>query len=290
MCKENIMKKVLVTGGAGFIGSNLIQSLLKKDYKVYSIDNYSSGISRNKILNVNYINMDILNISDLNETFDICFHLAARTLVQESFKRVDDYFSSNVTGTLNIAKWASKNNIKLIYAGSASKHNNPRSSPYALTKFLGEEICKLYKLNFKLDIQIARFYNVYGPLERVDQINGNVIGIWRSRIQSGLPLQIVGDGEQTRDFIHVSDIVEGLIKIAESNIDINDAWELGSGNQYSINKLFSYFKNRFPEIKSEMINDQPGNFRSSILINNEVSKKLNWNPKDRLEDYINNLK
>ncbi|MDA9882932.1 NAD-dependent epimerase/dehydratase family protein [Flavobacteriaceae bacterium] len=284
------MKKVLVTGGAGFIGSNLIQSLLKKDYKVYSIDNYSSGISRNKILNVNYINMDILNISDLNETFDICFHLAARTLVQESFKRVDDYFSSNVTGTLNIAKWASKNNIKLIYAGSASKHNNPRSSPYALTKFLGEEICKLYKLNFKLDIQIARFYNVYGPLERVDQINGNVIGIWRSRIQSGLPLQIVGDGEQTRDFIHVSDIVEGLIKIAESNIDINDAWELGSGNQYSINKLFSYFKNRFPEIKSEMINDQPSNFRSSILINNEVSKKLNWNPKDRLEDYINNLK
>lgn len=284
------MKKVLVTGGAGFIGSNLIQSLLKKDYKVYSIDNYSSGISRNKILNVNYINMDILNISDLNETFDICFHLAARTLVQESFKRVDDYFSSNVTGTLNIAKWASKNNTKLIYAGSASKHNNPRSSPYALTKFLGEEVCKLYKLNFKLDIQIARFYNVYGPLERVDQINGNVIGIWRSRIQSGLPLQIVGDGEQTRDFIHVSDIVDGLIKIAESNIDINDAWELGSGNQYSINKLFSYFKNRFPEIKSEMINDQPGNFRSSILINNEVSKKLNWNPKDRLEDYINNLK
>ena len=289
MCKENIMKKVLVTGGAGFIGSNLIQSLLKKDYKVYSIDNYSSGISRNKILNVNYINMDILNISDLNETFDICFHLAARTLVQESFKRVDDYFSSNVTGTLNIAKWASKNNIKLIYAGSASKHNNPRSSPYALTKFLGEEICKLYKLNFKLDIQIARFYNVYGPLERVDQINGNVIGIWRSRIQSGLPLQIVGDGKQTRDFIHVSDIVDGLIKIAESNIEVNDAWELGSGNQYSINKLFSYFNNRFPDIKSEMIDDQPGNFRSSILINNEVSKKLNWNPKDRLEDYINNL-
>ena len=283
------MKKVLVTGGVGFVGSNLIKSLISKGYEVYSIDDYSSGSLKNERAEVKYIKMDILNISDLNETFDICFHLAARTLVQESFKRVDDYFSSNVTGTLNIAKWASKNKIKLIYAGSASKHNNPRSSPYALTKFLGEEICKLYKLNFKLDLQIARFYNVYGPLERVDQINGNVIGIWRSRIQSGLPLQIVGDGEQTRDFIHVSDIVDGLIKIAESNIDINDAWELGSGNQYSINKLFSYFNNRFPEIKSEMINDQPGNFRSSILINNEVSKKLNWNPKDRLEDYINNL-
>ena len=283
------MKKVLVTGGVGFIGSNLIQSLISRGYQVYSIDDYSSGSLKNELAEVKYIKMNILNISDLNETFDICFHLAARTLVQESFERVDDYFSSNVSGTLNIAKWASKNNIKLIYAGSASKHNNPRSSPYALTKFLGEEICKLYKLNFKLDLQIARFYNVYGPLERVDQINGNVIGIWRSRIQSGLPLQIVGDGEQTRDFIHVSDIVDGLIKIAESNADINDAWELGSGNQYSINKLFSYFKNKFPDLKSEMIDDQPGNFRSSILINNEVSKKLNWNPKDRLEDYINNL-
>ena len=283
------MKKVLVTGGVGFVGSNLIKSLISKGYEVYSIDDYSSGSLKNELAEVKYIKMDILNISDLNEKFDICFHLAARTLVQESFKRVDDYFSSNVTGTLNIAKWASKNNTKLIYAGSASKHNNPRSSPYALTKFLGEEVCKLYKLNFKLDLQIARFYNVYGPLERVDQINGNVIGIWRSRIQSGLPLQIVGDGKQTRDFIHVSDIVDGLIKIAESNIDVNDAWELGSGNQYSINQLFNYFNNRFPDIKSEMIDDQPGNFRRSVLINNEVSKKLNWNPKDRLEDYINNL-
>ena len=146
------MKKVLVTGGVGFVGSNLIQSLISRGYEVYSIDDYSSGSLKNELAAVKYIKMNILNISDLNETFDICFHLAARTLVQESFKRVDDYFSSNVTGTLNIAKWASKNNIKLIYAGSASKHNNPRSSPYALTKFLGEEICKLYKLNFKLDL------------------------------------------------------------------------------------------------------------------------------------------
>ncbi len=110
------MKKVLVTGGVGFVGSNLIQSLISKGYDVYSIDDYSSGSLKNELTEVKYIKMNILNISDLNETFDICFHLAARTLVQESFKRVDDYFSSNVTGTLNIAKWASKNNIKLIYA------------------------------------------------------------------------------------------------------------------------------------------------------------------------------
>ena len=158
-----------------------------------------------------------------------------------------------------------------------------------MTKFLGEEICKLYKLNFNLNVEIDRFYNVYGPLERIDKINGNVIGIWRSRIKEGLPLQIVGDGEQTRDFIHVSDIVDGLMKIAESNIETIDAWELGSGNQYSINKLYSLFKKRFPDIKSEMINDQPGNFRKSLRINDELTRKLNWNPKDRLQNYINNL-
>ena len=283
------MKRVLVTGGAGFIGSNLIQGLIKHRYKVYSIDDYSSGVSGNESKGVEYIKMDIMNISNLKEKFDLCFHLAAKTLVQESFQQVEEYFNCNVKGTLSVVKWASENNIKLIYAGSASRHNNPSSSPYSLTKFLGEEICKLYKLNFNLNVEIARFYNVYGPLERIDKINGNVIGIWRSRIKEGLPLQIVGDGEQTRDFIHVSDIVDGLMKIAESNIETIDAWELGSGNQYSINKLYSLFKKRFPDIKSEMINDQPGNFRKSLRINDELTRKLNWNPKDRLQNYINNL-
>ena len=283
------MKRVLVTGGTGFIGSNLIQALLNNGYKVYSIDNYSSGVSENELSKANYIKMDIIDISNLKEKFDLCFHLAAKTLVQESFYKVDEYFNSNVTGTLNVVKWASKNNVKLIYAGSASRHNNPSSSPYSLTKFLGEEICKLYKLNFGLNVEIARFYNVYGPLEKIDKINGNVIGIWRSRIGEGLPLQIVGDGEQTRDFIHVSDVVDGLIKIAESNFEIYDAWELGSGTECSINRLYSYFKKRFPNIMSEIIDDQPGNFRSSVRINDELTKKLNWKPKKRLEDYINNL-
>ena len=85
------------------------------------------------------------------------------------------------------------------------------------------------------------------------------------------------------------DIVDGLIKIAESNVETVDAWELGSGNQYSINKLFSYFKKRFPEIKCEMIDEQPGNFRNSIRVNDELTTKLDWNPKDRLENYVNNL-
>ena len=109
--------------------------------------------------------------------------------------------------------WASKNNTKLIYAGSASRHNDVHSSPYALTKYLGEEICRLYKVNFNLSLNIARFYNVYGPRETVDEVNGNVIGIWRSQVKKDKPLTIVGDGNQTRDFIHVKDISKGLLKL-----------------------------------------------------------------------------
>ena len=284
------MKKVLVTGGAGFIGSNLINELLKMGYNVTSIDDYSRGSSINHLANVNYINICISEISTINDKFDICFHLAAKTLVSQSFEYVEDYFRVNVSGTQHVVDWASKNNTKLIYAGSASRHNDVHSSPYALTKYLGEEICRLYKINFNLSLNIARFYNVYGPRETVDEVNGNVIGIWRSQVKKDKPLTIVGDGNQTRDFIHVKDISKGLIKIAESNLSNEDAWELGSGFQYSINKLFTLFKNRFPEIQKKMMPDQPGNFKESIRVNDHMIKKLNWKPEDRLEDYILTIK
>ena len=283
------MKSVLVTGGAGFIGSNLIQLLAKHNYNIFSIDDYSTGNFNCELNNVTYIKMDIKNISDFKEKVDTCFHLAAKTMVQESFNKIDEYFSTNVDGTLNIAKWASTNKVKLIYAGSASKHSNTQSSPYALTKFLGEEICRLFNYNYDLNLQIARFYNVYGPGEKVDPINGNVIGIWRSRIKKRLPLQIVGDGEQKRDFIHVGDVVKGLIKIANLSENFDEVWELGSGTQHSINQLYKYFQKRFPKIHSEIIDDQPGNFKNSFRVNDNMSNKLNWQPEFNLEEYIRNL-
>ena len=283
------MKSVLVTGGAGFIGSNLIQLLAKHNYNIFSIDDYSTGNFNIELPNVTYLKMDIKNISDFKEKVDTCFHLAAKTMVQESFNKIDEYFSTNVDGTLNIAKWASTNKVKLIYAGSGSKHSNTHSSPYALTKYLGEEICRLFNYNYDLNLQIARFYNVYGPGEKVDPINANVIGIWRSRIEKRLPLQIVGDGEQKRDFIHVGDIANGLMKIANLSENFDEVWELGSGTQHSINQLYKYFQKRFPKIHSEIIDDQPGNFKNSFRVNDNMSNKLNWQPKFSLEEYIRNL-
>ena len=205
------MKNILVTGGAGFIGTNLIKSLIEKGFNVVSIDNYSTGSKTNEIQDVKYYNLDIEKISKIKESIDICFHLAAQSRVQPSFEDPEESFRINVLGTSKVMEWAKANKVKIIYAGSSSKHHDPSDSPYAMYKFLGEEVCKLYKRSYNVNVEIARFYNVYGPGENIDEKFGNVIGIWRSKVIKGESLPIVGDGKQKRDFIHVYDIVDGLI-------------------------------------------------------------------------------
>ena len=234
------------------------------------------------------INNDIINIEGIENDFDLCFHLAAQSRVQPSFEDPEESFRVNVFGTLKVIEWAKNNKIKLVYAGSSSKHHEPSDSPYAMYKFLGEEVCKLYKKSFKVNIEIARFYNVYGPGESIDEKYGNVIGIWRSKVSKGEPLPIVGDGNQKRDFIHVHDIVDGLIKIGLSKLYHDDAWELGTGINYSVNEVFSYFKNKF-NVKALNIPDQPGNYRETLRKNDDTLKVLNWKPKDRLKEHINQL-
>lgn len=278
-----------MTGGAGFIGCNLIKELKDKGFNILSIDDYSSGFKENEILGVKYIDLDINHIDQIDFNADICFHLAARSRVQPSFSNPINYFDSNVKGTMKIMEWARANNTKVVYAGSSSKHHSPSDSPYAMYKFLGEEVCKLYKTSFNVDVEIARFYNVYGPNEVLDEINGNVIGIWQTKIQKGEPLPIVGDGEQRRDFTHVVDIVDGLIKIALSSKKHIDAWELGTGLNYSINELFDFFKQTF-QVESIQIPDQQGNYKFTLRENDDTLNQLNWKPQDRLEEHIKSLK
>ena len=283
------MKKILVTGGAGFIGTNLIKELKNQDYDVVSIDNYSTGSIDNHIKGVNYIDSDIEGISKISKSeFDLCFHLAAQSRVQPSFDDPEESIRVNINGTMKVMEWAKKYNVKVIYAGSSSKHHDPSDSPYAMTKFLGEEICKLYKKSFNVNVEISRFYNVYGPNEPLDEKFGNVIGIWREKVRLKKPLTIVGNGNQKRDFTHVEDIVNGIVKIAFSDSKHSDGWELGSGINYSINELFNIFKKRF-NVTSVNIDDQPGNYRKTLRINDDVIKELDWKPQDRLKDYINSL-
>jgi len=282
------MKNILVTGGVGFIGSNLIKALIDHDFNVTSVDDYSSGLKSNEVKGAKYINLDIESIDKVDGKFDLCIHLAAKSRVQPSFKDPTEYFRVNVQGTMQIMEWAKKNKVKVVYAGSSSKHHDPSDSPYAMYKYLGEEVCKLYRNSYNVNVEIARFYNVYGPNESLDEEHGNVIGIWRSKVKKNLPLPIVGDGNQRRDFTHVFDIVNALIKIADSNKKHEDAWELGTGMNYSVNELFKMFEDRF-DCKSINIADQKGNYKFTLRENDDMLNELKWKPEDRLKNHIDNI-
>jgi UDP-glucose 4-epimerase len=285
------MKKILVTGGAGFIGTNLIKRLIKEGHEVTSIDNYDSGLYENEVDGCSYFIYDISDIIRLNDyDYDVIFHLAALSRIQPSFNNPYETFRVNTEGTARVLEFAKNKDIKVIYAGSSSQHHNPYQSPYATCKYLGEELCKMYEKSFDVDVHIARFYNVYGPHEIVDGDWAAVLGIWRRQIRDGEPITIVGDGEQRRDFTHVDDIVDGLVRMIKFNRNsLSDAWELGSGCNYSINELYDMFKNRFPDITKVYIPQQHGNYRKTIRVNDDAIEILGWNPQDRLNKYIQSL-
>ena len=280
--------KILITGGAGFIGTNLCEAL-QKNHTVVSIDNYSIGLKTNHIDGVKYIDADVLDIVDKVENdFDICFHLAGLSRIQPSFSDPISTFNSNTMGVLSVVEWCKKNKVRLIYAGSSSKHYNHYQSPYATFKYLGEEICKLYRTTYSMDIEITRFYNVYGPKEIINGKWAAVIGIWRRQIKNGEPLTIVGDGEQRRDFTHVDDIVDALINLMNTSQSNEDAWELGTGVNYSINQVASFFVKRF-NTDVTFIDDQPGNYKNTLRKDKRSLTDLNWDPKDKLYKYIMSL-
>jgi len=141
---------ILVTGGAGFIGSNLIKKLVSEGHRVVSLDNYSTGDKKNHIEGVKYINCDIEQLEYIKGDYDLCYHLAAQSRVQPSFEDPSETFTSNVLGTKRVCEFALKIGAKVVYAGSSSKHHNPATSPYAMYKYLGEGVCKLYKESFNI--------------------------------------------------------------------------------------------------------------------------------------------
>tara|TARA_B100001057_G_C22787488_1_gene926216 strand:+ start:152 stop:997 length:846 start_codon:yes stop_codon:yes gene_type:complete len=280
--------KILVTGGAGFIGSNLCEKLVS-EHKVTSLDNYSIGLKENHIQGIEYIEGDVINISELiKNDYDICFHLAGLSRIQPSFDNPFKTFESNTQGVISVVEWCRTNDTKLIYSGSSSKHYNPYQSPYATFKYLGEEICKMYSKVYKMNIAITRFYNVYGPKEIVSGQWAAVIGVWRNQVNNGEPITIVGDGEQRRDFTHVEDIVKALISLIKNNNLNIDAWELGTGVNYSINEVASMFVKKFNS-KVKYIDDQPGNYRETLRKDSISLENLDWNPEDKLFKYIMSL-
>jgi UDP-glucose 4-epimerase len=280
--------KILVTGGAGFIGTNLIKKLLYEKHIVHSLDNYETGFKDNLVDGAKYIYGDIETITKLEDDYDIVYHLAALSRIQPSFKSPIETFRVNTNGCKVVAEWARNKGVKVIYSGSSSRWHDPYQSPYACFKHMGEEIFKLYKKVYNLDVEICRFYNVYGPNEIIDGDWAAVIGIWRRQVRDGLPITIVGDGEQKRDFTHVDDIVDALYRVGISSEKHEDAWELGTGINYSINEVYQMFKDKFG-IDCIYLPEQSGNYRETLRENNDALDRLGWAPKDRLKEYVNSL-
>ena len=282
--------KILVTGGNGFIGSNLIKKLLSEGHEVVSLDDLSTGLKEYEVEGCNYVYGDIENLLYWKgESFDLCYHLAALARIQPSFDDPMETFRVDTQGVMVVAEWARQNNVKVVYSGSSSKWCNPETSPYATCKKLGEDVLKMYRTAYGCDFEIARFYNVYGPNELVDGKWAAVIGIWRKQIEEGKPITIISDGEQRRDFTHVDDICDALYKIGMEDKKHEDAWELGTGMNYSINEVYDFFTESFGVLAKIHLPDVPGNYRKTLRENDDTLERLGWTPKDRLRDYILSL-
>jgi UDP-glucose 4-epimerase len=284
--------KILVTGGAGFVGTNLIKRLLKEKHEVVSIDNYSTGYETNHVNGCVYLYGDISDSDTIKrkltdgpyQNFDVIYHLAALARIQPSLKNPKKTIDNNFIGTLNILEYARENNTQVIYSGSSSMHHGLYGSPYAWSKFGGEELCKVYSSVYDLNTTICRFYNVYGPHQLKTGTYATVIGIFINQYENGLPLQITGDGEQRRDFTHIDDIVDALYRCIGKNFRA-EFFELGRGLNHSINELAKMWGD-YPK---EYIPPRPGEYPFTLCTDKNAFDKLGWTPKRNLEDYIKTI-
>jgi UDP-glucose 4-epimerase len=277
--------KCIVTGGAGFIGSNLVDKLISLNHEVTIIDNLLTGEEKNLNPKAKFINADVRyafsSISEIKENIDVIFHCAAQSRIQPSF--VDPISTSviNVFGTIRILELARKNKAKVVYAGSSSFYGDPRKNIYALSKWIGEEYCISYNQIYGVPVAIARFFNVYGPRQISEGPYANLIGIFEHQKLNKQPLTATGNGEQRRDFTHVFDIVDGLIAMSKDSWN-GEVFNLGSGVNYSINEVAKMFN----PVGIKYIPAKPGEAWETLADISFTKEKLNWQPKYNLPDYI----
>ena len=291
--------RALVTGGVGFIGTNLIKRLLKDGHEVVSIDNYSTGKKENHLEGCSYNNFDIsddyvpygrlywphsIKVMDEVGYPDVIFHLAALPRIQPSFKTPTESFKANVLGTMNILEWARKNgNIPIVYAGSSSTHGDKYANPYTFTKWQGEKLCKMYSYIYEVPTAICRFYNVYGPHQLTEGEYCTLIGIFETLYKEGKPLTITGDGEQRRDFTHVEDIVDGLMRVSEHNTFMGQEFEFGRGKNHSVWDIAEAFGKGH---RIKYIDGRPGEMRETLCTDTTAYDLLDWKPTKDVIDFI----
>lgn len=285
------MKDILVTGGAGFVGTNLIKRL-KLDYpdaRIVSLDCYLTGSMENHIPGVRYIKGDTMNSHTIlrNENFDTVFHFGEYSRVVQSFEDIQLATDSIMGGTPRILELCREWNAKLIYSASSSKFGNDGKdenlAPYSWMKSKMVELIKNYGEWFGLEYQINYFFNVYGPGQITHGDYATVVGIFGRQYLAGEPCTVVTPGDQSRDFTHVDDIIEGVIKSTKYKTP-NLEWYLRSGISRTIievARMFGKFK-FIPERKGERVKSTP--------ITNDTNKLLGLHPIDRLPKWIESVK
>jgi UDP-glucose 4-epimerase len=283
---------VIVTGGTGFVGTNLIKRLLKDGYKVVSLDNYSTGLKENEQDGCQYFDVDLCEVKDYSlfmSNVDVIYHIGALARIQPSLTRPIHHIKNNVDSTLNVLEFARNEKIPVVYAGSSSKHHGLYGSPYAWSKWMGEEICKLYNQCYDVPMAICRFYNVYGPHQLEDGPYCTVVGVFQNQVRDNQSLTITSDGEQRRDFTHVDDIVDGLIKCGDgllgegSSVVNGEEFELGRGVNFSINEVADMFGEDYPR---EYLPLRKGEYDKTLCTDTKAKELLGWNPTRNLNDYM----
>ena len=284
--------RALVTGGGGFIGTNLIKRLLEDGDSVVSFDNYSTGFTQNKQDGARYIETDIRDgFKNWIQKFDVIFHLAALPRIKPSFNNPSEVVDVNVKGTQNVLEYAKKTKTPVIYAGSSSFWGGVYKNPYTFSKWQGEELCKMYERIYDLPITICRFYNVYGDYMPTEGGYRTVLPIFLEQVKNGKPLTVTGDGEQRRDFTHVDDIVNAMMRIVHLN-KWGNTYELGRGENHSINEVADMFKDHQMVKNYRVIHGKtyidpiPGEVRDTLCKSELARKKLKWEPKINLIDWI----
>jgi UDP-glucose 4-epimerase len=280
-------KKILVTGGAGFIGSHLCEKLAKDHgNEVYSLDNYLTGSSSNHVDGVTYIDGGTHNIEALVDfPVDIVFHLGEYSRVEQSFDDLDIVWASNKTGTFAVLQFCLKHNCRLIYAGSSTKFGDGgigrNQSPYGWTKASNTELIRNFGEWFGIEYAIVYFYNVYGPREISSGKYATLIALFAEKMSKGELLGVVSPGDQQRNFTHVSDIISGLELVGEYGV--GDDYGIGHPQAFTVMEIAKMFGG-----KIEMLAARPGNRMTAEVISDKTVA-LGWSPKIRVEDYIASL-
>jgi UDP-glucose 4-epimerase len=292
--------KVLITGGAGFIGSNLAEKLLAEGHKVTVMDNISTGKRENIPKDAEFFELDIANLDSIKAIFknkDVVFHVAAIPRISRSIENPAESFSSNVTGTLNVLLASRDAGVRrVVYSASSSAYGiqeklplseDMRSrplNPYALTKYIGEELCKEFTDLYGLDTISLRYFNVYGQKMDIRGEYATVIGKFLRLKSEGKPLTIVGDGKQTRDFTHVDDIVTANVLAMRIECGGGEVINTGGGDRHSVLEIADLIGGEKVHVPQ-----RPAEIRDTLADITKAKRILAWEPKVGFKEGIERL-